>query len=99
MLLDEIAAYRMPLIARDDRSFVDSHFAEVTQAVQAWSILSVGLFTPAADGSQWEVSTPHAWRQEKRAAGSFPWPAPDPAERGQPLASDIAHGNREPSYG
>ncbi len=44
-------------------------------------IFSAGLFMPAADGSQWDVSTPHAWRLEERAAWSFPRPAPGPAER------------------
>jgi len=31
-------------------------------------MFSAGLFTPAADGSRWDVSTPHAWRLEERAA-------------------------------
>ena len=44
-------------------------------------MFSAGLFTPAADGSQWDVSTPDAWRLEERAARSFPRPAPGPAER------------------
>ena len=32
-------------------------------------MFSASFFTPAADGSQWDVSTPHAWRLEEREGG------------------------------
>jgi hypothetical protein len=34
-------------------------------------MFSAGSFTPAADGSQWDVSTAHAWGLEERAARGF----------------------------
>ena len=46
-------------------------------------MFSAGLFTSAAGGSQWDVSTLHAWRLAEGMARNFLRPAPGPAERDQ----------------